>query len=305
MAGGGGGAAGSKANRSYSNQQPADNFWPDFSQGLSETGFVDGQNVTIEMHSADGQYDRLPAMAAELVRRHVNVILSNGVATATLAAKNATATIPIVFITGSDPVQWGFVASYNRPGGNLTGMTIIDTALLPKRLELLREVVPSATVIGLLLNPNNPNAESQVKELDTLVRANGLILKVVTVRTEAELTPAFESLANDHADAVLAASDALLGGLGAQIVALTDRYKLPVIYPFPVPGGLMSYGISLEDVFRQIGNCIGRILKGEKPADLPVMQPTKVQLVINLKTAKSLGLTLPLSVLARADEVIE
>ena len=193
---------------------PTNNFRVHFSQGLDETGFVDGQNVTVEMHSASGQYHRLPAMAAELVRRHVNVILSNGVATAILAAKNATTTIPIVFITGSDPVQWGFVASFNRPGGNLTGMTILDTALLPKRLELLREVVPNAAVIGLLLNPNNPNAESQVKELDTLVRANGLRLKVVTVRTEAELTPAFESLANDHADAVLAASDALLGGLG-------------------------------------------------------------------------------------------
>jgi putative tryptophan/tyrosine transport system substrate-binding protein len=207
---------------------PTNNFRLHFSQGLAETGFVDGQNVTIEMHS-DGQYDRLPAMAAELVRRHVNVILSNGVATATLAAKNATATIPIVFITGSDPVQWGFVASYNRPGGNLTGMTILDTALLPKRLELLREVVPNAALIGLLLNPNNPNAESQVKELDTLVRANGLKLKVVTVRKGEQLTPAFESLANDHADAVLAASDALLGGLGVQIVALAGRYKLPVI----------------------------------------------------------------------------
>ena len=284
---------------------PTNHFRLHFSQGLAETGFVDGQNVTVEMHSADGQYDRLPAMAAELVRRHVNVILSNGVVTATLTAKNATTTIPIVFITGSDPVQLGFVASFNRPGGNLTGMTILDTALLPKRLELLREVVPNAALIGLLLNPNNPNAESQVKELDTLVRDNGLRLKVVTVRKEEELIPAFESLANDHADAVLAASDALLGGSGVQIVALAGRYKLPVIYPFPVPGGLMSYGITLEDVFRQIGNYVGRILKGEKPADLPVIQPTKVQLVVNLKTAKSLGLILPLSLLARADEVIE
>ena len=284
---------------------PTNNFRLHFSQGLAETGFVDGQNVTVEMHSADGQYDRLPAMAAELVQRHVDVILSNGVVTATLAAKKATPTIPIVFITGTDPVQAGLVASFNRPGGNLTGMTIIDTALLPKRLELLREVVPAATAIGLLLNPNSPNAESQVTELDRLVRANALRLKVATVRTEAELSPAFESLANDHADAVLAASDALLGGLGVQIVALAGRYKLPVIYPFPVPGGLMSYGITLEDVFRQIGNYTGKILKGEKPADLPVIQPTKVQLVVNLKTAKLLGLTLPLSVLARADEVIE
>ena len=148
---------------------PTNNFRLHFSQGLAETGFVDGQNVTIEMHSADGQYDRLPAMAAELVRRHVNVILANGAPTAILAAKKATTTIPIVFITGSDPVQWGFVASFNRPSGNLTGMTILDTALLPKRLELLREVIPDASVIGLLLNPNNPNAESQVKQLDTLV----------------------------------------------------------------------------------------------------------------------------------------
>ena len=187
----------------YSVHRLADGRWEAFSRGLSETGFVEGQNVTVEMHSADGQYDRLPEMAAELVRRNVNVILSNGVVTATLAAKTATTTIPIAFIVGIDPVQWGLVASFNRPGGNLTGMTIIDTARVPKRLEFLREVVPSATVIGLLLNPNNPSAESQVKDLGTLVRANGLMLKVVTVRTESELTPAFESLVNDHADAVL------------------------------------------------------------------------------------------------------
>jgi putative tryptophan/tyrosine transport system substrate-binding protein len=281
------------------------NFQPGFSQGLKESGFVEGKNVIVEMHSADGQYDRLPELAAELVRRNVNVIYANGAVAAALAAKAATTTIPIVFGIGSDPVRWGLVASLNRPGANITGVTIIDTALMAKRLELIHQVVPNAAVIGLLLNPNNPNADGQQKELATLAGATGLTMQVVTVRTELALEPAFADLNRVHADMVLIGTDALFANLMDQIVALAARYRVPVIYPFPTAGGLMTYGISLQDTFRQIGNYIGRILKGEKPADLPVVQPAKVELTINLKTAKSLGLTFPLSLLGRADEVIE
>ena len=284
---------------------PPIDFWPGFSQGLKDAGFVEGQNVSIEMHSAEGQYDRLPGLAAELVRRNVRVIFANGPFIVARAAKAATTTIPIVFLTGIDPVQFGLVASLNRPGGNLTGLTILDTALTPKRLELVREIVPSATVIGLLLNPNNPTAERQVKELETLSRSGGWMLQVANVRAEQDLATAFASLVSVHADAVLLGSDPLMANLMDQIVDLAARYRVPVIYPFRTASGLMSYGISLKDMFRQVGNYIGRILKGERPADLPVMQPTKVELAINLKTAKALGLTFPLSILGRADEVIE
>ena len=280
-------------------------FWLPFSKGLKEHGFVEGQNVAFETVSAEGQYDRLPVLAAELVHSNASVILTNGVVSVPLALKAATSTIPIVFMIGSDPVQWGLVASLNRPGGNITGFTIIDTALTAKRLELIREVVPNATVIGLLQNPNNPNAERQVKELEELTRANGLKLQVASVKTKEDLPTAFAELVRLSANAVLIGSDALIGGLTDQIVALAARDRVPVIYPFPVTGGLMTYGISLTDMFHQAGDYTGRILKGEKPADLPVIQSTKINLVINLKTAKSLGLTLPLTVLARADEVIE
>jgi len=280
-------------------------FWPGFSQGLKETGFVNGQNVSVEMHSADGQYERLPELAAELVRRNVSVIFANGPATVALAAKAATSIIPIVFVTGLDPVQYGLVASLNRPGGNLTGLTIMDIDLLPKRFELLREVVPGATMIGVLLNPNSPTATRQVKELKALADAGGSMLQVANVRTELDLAMAFADLVRVHADAVILGSDPLLANLMDQIVNLAARDRVPVIYPFRTVSGLMSYGINLKDMFRQIGNYIGRILKGEKPADLPVMQPTKIELAINLKTAKALDLTFPLSVLGRADEVIE
>ena len=280
-------------------------LWPGFSQGLKENGFVEGQNVTVEMHSAEGQYDRLPGLAAELVRRNVNVIFANGPFIVARAAKSATTTIPIVFLTGIDPVQFGLVASLNHPGGNLTGLTIMDFDFQPKRLELLREVVPAATVIGLLLNPNSPTADRQVKELATLAHAGGWMLQVANVRAEQDLTTAFANLVSLHADAVLLGSDPLMANLMDQIVDLAARHRVPVIYPFRTASGLMSYGISLKDMFRQIGSYIGRILKGEKPADLPVMQPTKIELAINLKTAKALGLTFPLTLLGRADEVIE
>jgi putative tryptophan/tyrosine transport system substrate-binding protein len=281
------------------------NFWLPFSKGLKEHGFVEGQNVVFETVSAEGQYDRLPVLAAELVHRNVSVILTNGAVSVPLALKAATTTIPIVFMIGSDPVQWGLVASLNRPGGNITGFTIIDTALTAKRLELIRQVAPSATVIGLLQNPNNPNAERQIKELEELTRANDLKLQVAFVKTKEDLPTAFTELVHLSTNAVLIGSDALIGGLTDQIVALAARNGMPVIYPFPVTGGLMTYGISLTDMFHQAGGYTGRILKGDKPADLPVIQSTKINLVINLKTAKSLGLTIPLSVLARADEVIE
>ena len=281
------------------------NFWLPFSKGLKEHGFVEGQNVAFETVSAEGQYDRLPVLAAELVHRNVSVILTNGTVSVPLALKAATATIPIVFMIGSDPVEWGLVASLNRPGGNITGFTIIDTALTAKRLELIREVAPNATVIGLLQNPNNPNAERQIKELEELTRASNLKLQVAFVKTREGLPTAFTELVRLSANAVLIGSDALIGGLTDQIVALAARDGVPVIYPFPVKGGLMTYGISLTDMFHQAGDYTGRILKGDKPAELPVIQSTKINLVIDLKTAKSLGLTIPLSVLARADEVIE
>jgi putative ABC transport system substrate-binding protein len=266
---------------------------------------VEGQNVAFETVSAEGQYDRLPVLAAELVHSNVSVILTNGAVSVPLALNAATSTIPIVFMIGSDPVQWGLVASLNRPGGNITGFTILDTALTAKRLELIREVVPNATVIGLLQNPNNPNAEAQIRELEELTRANGLKLQVASVKTTEDLPTAFAALVRVSANAVLIGSDQLIGRLGDQIVTLAARYQVPVIYPFPVTGGLMTYGISLTDIFHQAGDYTGRILKGEKPADLPVIQSTKINLVINLKTAKALGLTFPLSLIGRADEVIE
>jgi putative ABC transport system substrate-binding protein len=284
---------------------PLGEFGPSFSRGLKEAGFAEGQNVVLETYSVEGQYDRLPKLAADLVGRNVSVIVAVGAVSVSLAVKAATTTIPIVFIIGSDPVKWGLVESLNRPGGNITGVMIIDTVLVAKRLELIREVVPNANVIGLLQNPNNPNAEPQAKELEQLTQANGLKLQVVAVRTKQDLPTAFADLVGASANAVLLGSDQLIGSLGDQIVALAARHQVPVIYPFPVAGGLMTYGISLTDMGYEVGNYTGRILKGEKPADLPVIQPTKVKLVINLKTAKSLGLTFSLSLLARADEVIE
>jgi putative ABC transport system substrate-binding protein len=284
---------------------PSVEFRPSFSAGLKEAGFVDGQNVIIEILSAEGQYDRLPGLATDLVHRNVSVIVAVGAVLGPLAAKAATTTIPIVFMIGSDPVKWGLVASLNRPGGNITGVTLIDTVLMAKRLELIREVVPNATVIGLVQNPNNPNAEAEAKEFEQLAHANSFKLQVVPVRTKQDLPTAFTDLAAVSVDAVLIGSDQLISTLADQIVPLAARYKLPVIYSFPVAGGLMAYGTSVADLDYQAGKYAGRILNGEKPADLPVIQSTKVKFVINLKTAKALGLTIPLAVLARADEVIE
>jgi putative tryptophan/tyrosine transport system substrate-binding protein len=279
-----------------------------FHLGLSETGYVEGLNVAIEYRWAGDQYDRFPALAADLVRRRVDVIVAAGGNSSAPAAKAATSTIPIVFNMGADPVDAGLVASLNRPGGNLTGVMTLNTELGPKRLELLHEAVPGAAIIALLLNPANPNAKPLSSSLQTSAGTLGLQLQVLYASTERDLDPAFATLPQLRAGALLIGTDPVFTSQSGQLAALTIHYAVPTIYTyseFAAAGGLMSYGTSLTDVQRQIGVYAGRILKGEKPADLPVQQVTKIELVINLKTAKMLGLTIPLPLLGRADEVIE
>src|SRR5437763_8670254 len=281
-----------------------------FRQGLSETAYVEGQNLAIEYRWAEGSYDRLPAMAAELVGRKVDLIVAPGATPAALAAKNATSTIPIVFRTG-DPVADGLVASLARPDGNLTGVGILGGELTPKRLELLSELVPQAKVIALLVNPNNAGTERIkriIRDTEEAARAKGVQLPILKAGTESEIDAAFASLVQLHAGALLVAADPFLSSRREQLVALASRHAVPAIYAwreFVAAGGLISYGASLTAVFREIGIYAGKILKGAKPADLPVQQPTKFELVVNLKAAKALGLTLPQSMLMRADEVIE
>jgi putative ABC transport system substrate-binding protein len=277
-----------------------------FRQGLSETGYVDGRNVAIEYRWAEGQYDRLPALAADLVRRQVAVIFANTASVA--AAKAATTMIPIVFTVGGDPVAMGLVASLNRPGGNLTGVVSLNAEVGPKRLELMHEVVPTATVIALLANPTNPITSAQARDAQAAARTLGLQLHVLHASTEPELETVFATLSQLRAGALVIGADAFFASRSMQIAALAVRHGVPTISPYrelAVAGGLMSYGGSNSDAFRVPGIYAGRILKGEKPADLPVQQATKVELVINLKTAKALGLTFPITLLGRADEVIE
>jgi putative ABC transport system substrate-binding protein len=277
-----------------------------FRKGLSETGYVEGRNVWIEYRWAEGRYERLPALAADLLRRQVSVIAAN--TPATPVAKAATTTIPIVFLTNSDPVAAGLVASLNRPGGNLTGMVVLNIEVGPKRLELLHELVPAASVVALLSNPTNPSSERQSRSIQAAARSLGLQLHVLHASTERDFDTAFATLVQLRAGALIIGADAFLINQSEQLGALALRHGVPAISfyrEFVAAGGLMSYGGDLADVYRLMGVYTGRVLKGEKPADLPVQQETKFALIINLKTAKALGLTVPLPLLGRADEVIE
>ena len=277
-----------------------------FQRGLKDAGYVEGENVAIVYRWAENQIDRLPTMAADLVRRQVAVIVANG--PAALAAKAATATIPIVFFGGYDPVTVELVASLNRPGGNVTGVSLLNVELGPKRLELLRELVPSATEMALLVNPTNPNAASVTRDMQAAATSLKLTLHLLHASTEREVDHAFESASRLRAGALVIGSDPFFNTRSEQFGALTQRHRVPTIYhyrDFTAAGGLMSYGGDNSDLYSQVGRYTGRILKGEQPADLPVQQSTKVELYVNLKTAKALGLTVPPSLLARADEVIE
>jgi len=283
-------------------------FVPAFIHGLSEGDFVDGQNVTIEYRWASGQYNRLPGLATELVRRPVNIIVAVGGSASALAAKAATTTIPVIFNLGSDPVKLGLVASLNRPGGNITGVTYLAGSLVPKLLETLHEALPSASTIAVIVNPNFADSEANLQAAQAAARTLGQKLVVLNASTDGEINSAFKSIADQKPSALVVLPDPFFTSRRQQIVALAAYQAIPAIYPWPeytVLGGLMSYGTSLTDAYRQVGVYTAKVLKGAKPAELPVQEAVKVELILNLKTAKSLGITFPLSLLGRADEVIE
>jgi putative ABC transport system substrate-binding protein len=278
-----------------------------FRDGLSESGYIEGQNLTIEYRSAEGHYDRLPALAADLVGRKVDLIVGSSPPSA-MAAKRATSTIPIVFRGGGDPVSYGLVASLARPGGNLTGVSFVGNDLLAKRFELLSELVPQAGAIALLVNPNITNADHVIGDAQDAARTKRVQLHILKAGSDSEIDAAFASLVQLQADALVVAADPFLSNRREQIVALASRSAVPAIYAwreFVIAGGLISYGASLTTAYRMVGQYAGKVLKGVKPADLPVQQPTVYELIINLKTASALGLTVPQSVLTNADEVIE
>lgn len=280
-------------------------------QGLAEADYVEGRSVSVERRWAENQYDRLPALASELIDRKVDVIVTGGGPAVARAARNATSTIPIVFVIGSDPVEEGFVSSLARPGGNMTGISILIVDLIPKRLDLLSEMVPGARTVTLLMNPNSPgraNSERVLQEMDQLARLKGLQLDVLQASTEREVDSAFTFLAQRKANALVVHTDAFFNSRKDQLVRLATRHAIPAIYTwqeFVTAGGLVSYGPSRASLYRLAGSYAGRILKGSKPAELPVVRPTTFELVINLQAAKALGLSVPPSILARADQIIE
>jgi putative ABC transport system substrate-binding protein len=285
---------------------PNEDYFTWFRQGLNELGYVEGRNVAVELRNS-AQYDRLPALASELVGRRVATIFADNLAAA-VATRAATATIPIVFAIGGDPVRDGLVTSVSRPSGNLTGVTFFAGELLPKRLELLRELVPTADLIAVLLNPSNPNLQTRLRDVQEAARTVGQRIIILSADNEHDIDTAFATMVQQRATALLVSDDPFLGTRSDQIVALAARHRIPACFfnrDFVVGGGLMSYQDDRSESIRQIGRYVGRILKGEKPADLPVMQPAKFELKINLKTAKALGLTVPLALLGRADELIE
>jgi putative ABC transport system substrate-binding protein len=276
-----------------------------FREGLKDGGYVEGKNVTVEYRWAEGQYDRLPALAADLVGHRVTVIAATGGTVTGRAAKAATTTIPVVFIAGADPVGDGLVSSFNRPGGNVTGVSVYTSELAPKRLELLRELVPKATQIAVLMNPDN---HADGRDMQNMMERAGLPLLTLRARVETDLEREFVSASRQGAQALLVSADPFFNSERTQVVALAARYAMPAAYPwseYAKVGGLMSYGTSIPGAYRQIGQYVTRILKGDKPADLPVEQPTKFEFVVNLRTAKVLGIDVPTSLLLRADEVIE
>jgi putative ABC transport system substrate-binding protein len=279
-----------------------------FREGLKESSYVEGQNVTIEYHWAKGHYDQLQTLATDLVRRQVTVIAATGGSMSAQAAKAATATIPIVFNVGDDPVKLGLIASFNRPGGNITGVSTLSPTLEAKRLGLLRELVPNAVTVAVLLNPTNPDADLQRREIQVAATAIGRPLLIFSASSESDFDTAFAAIVEQRADALLVGSDTFFNSRREQIVALAARHAVPTIAAFRAfaeSGGLMSYSVDFVEVYRQVGLYVGRVLKGERPADLPVVQPTKFELVINLKTAKALGIKISDNLLSLADEVIE